>query len=132
MKQAKELGLDNVVFHGFVDDEKLQEMYSSSDVFVMPIKEDKFDKEGFGMVFLEAALHSLPSITSKISGVDEAVLHEQSGILIEKDFELEGAIRKLVSDSEYRMQLGEFAKSRAMSEFSKEVQMKKLRSILYE
>jgi phosphatidyl-myo-inositol dimannoside synthase len=131
-KQAESLGLDNVVFHGFVDDEKLQEMYSSSDIFVMPIKEDRFDKEGFGMVFLEAALHGLPSVTSKISGVDEAVLHEQSGLLIEKDVELEMALRRLVSDSDYRNKLGEFAKKRAVNEFSKEVQLSKLRSILYE
>lgn len=126
------LGLRNVVFHGFVPDDKLQEIYSQSDIFVMPIIEDRFDKEGFGMVFLEAALYGIPSITSRISGVDEAVLHDQTGLLIEKDCELEDAIRLLVSDSAYRNKLGKFAKERVRSEFARDVQLAKLRSILYE
>ncbi len=130
--QTKALGLENVIFHGFVEDEKLHEIYSESDVFLMPVKEDPFDKEGFGMVFLEAALHGVPSITSKISGVDEAVLHNQTGILIESDHDLEKAIEKLVTDLKFRKSLGELAKKRVGSDFSREAQMSKLRSILYE
>lgn len=132
LDQVELLKLNNVVFHGFVPDTRLHELYAQSDVFVMPIKEDPFDKEGFGMVFLEAALHGVPSITSKISGVDEAVLHEQTGLLIETDFELIGALKRLLGDSDYRQSLGRAAQDRANNEFARDVQLSKLKSILYE
>ena len=128
-----ELGLDSVVtFEGGVTDVELSNLYASSDIFVLPVLDDPVDKEGFGMVFIEAAVHSVPSIASSISGVDEAVIHGETGLLVSpKDHDgLVNAIQLLITNEEYRQQLGESARDRVMHTFTCEDQFKKLEPYL--
>lgn len=123
------LGLtSHVVFHGDVDDLQLNDLYRKSDVFVMPVKNDPIDKEGFGLVYIEAAKFSTPSIATDMEGVDEAVLNNETGILVtDGDIEmLAKAIFTLINDDEYRMKLAGNAHKRAVSEFTCENQFAKL------
>ncbi len=124
-----ELGLDGFVkFYGDVSEAQLHVLYSSSDVFLLPVSDDPVDKEGFGLVFLEAALHSTPSITSNIPGVNEAVIHNQTGLLVNPDDpdQLAQQILLLATNVEYRHQLGNAARKRTIEEFSCEKQFSKL------
>jgi glycosyltransferase involved in cell wall biosynthesis len=124
-----ELGLDgHVQFHGDVTDDVLQTFYTNADVFVMPVTDDPIDKEGFGYVFLEAAVHATPSITSRIPGVDEAVIDGETGILIEPNnqIELAQAIVQLAGDASYRTELGTNAYTRTQTAFSCKEQFSKL------
>jgi phosphatidylinositol alpha-1,6-mannosyltransferase len=126
------LGLDShVTFHGQVDDQSKNELYAAADTFVMPVENDPVDKEGFGLVFIEAAQHGVPSITSNISGVNEAVIDAQTGILLPDldEEKLAGAILQLYTDAELRTQLGAAAKQYA-EEFSCEKQLSKLKPYL--
>ncbi|MDG1950194.1 MAG: glycosyltransferase family 4 protein [bacterium] len=126
------LGLDaHVTFHGQVDDQTKNQFYAAADTFVMPVEYDPIDKEGFGLVFIEAAQYGLPSITSDIAGVNEAVRNGETGILLpDLDEEnLAGAILQLYTDVEYRKQLGEAAKTYAEN-FSCEKQLSKLKPYL--
>jgi len=128
-----ELGLDSIVkFHGDVSDAQLTGLYSSSDIFVLPVSNDPVDKEGFGLVFIEAATHAVPSITSDISGVNEAVINGETGILISPNDQdqLVNAIQLLLSKEEYRKQLGESARDRVMHKFTCDDQFKKLEPYL--
>jgi len=69
-----ELSLEkHVVFHGSVTDEARWNLYNSSDLFIMPVSLDPIDKEGFGLVFIEAAQAGVPSLSTNIEGVDEAM-----------------------------------------------------------
>ncbi len=117
----------HVVFHGRVSDEERQRLYQESDVFVMPVSQDPIDKEGFGLVYIEAAAEGLPSITTRVDGVDEAVIDQQTGILLESQDEqkLANAILTLAKNSELSSVLSVRAREHAKA-FTCENQMSKL------
>lgn len=125
---AGQLNLNEVTFYGEVSDEELDSFYSKADIFVMPVSDDQIDKEGFGFVFIEAARFGVPSISTDIEGVDEAIIDQQTGILIDpkQPHELSRAILQLVNDSELRRRLGDQAKKRVVEEFTCDKQFSKL------
>lgn len=74
---------DYVEVIGFLDKQdsdqlsKLKELYQSSTFFILPTK-----AECVGMSFIEAASYGLPAIGSNIGGVPEAVIHKETGLII--------------------------------------------------
>jgi glycosyltransferase involved in cell wall biosynthesis len=71
IEQTASMGLSsNVIFTGFLRDEKLKAVYTMADLFVMPSV-----NEPFGLVALEAVVHNTPVIVSKTSGVSEGLTH---------------------------------------------------------
>lgn len=128
-RQILELGLDDrVTIVRNASDAQLDGHYSASELFVMPVVADAVDREGFGMVYLEAALRGVPSIATNMPGVDEAVLEGVTGVLV-KDGDivaLADAVYRLAMGDEERRTLGEAAKRRAVEEFSAERQFEKL------
>ena len=116
-----DLGLDDVVrFVGRVSDEEKNQLFLTSDVFVMPVVNDAVDKEGFGLVYLEAALHGVPSIATRMSGVDEAVEDGRTGVLVEDGdvSSLARVIALLRDDVALREQLGRQAQERVQQTFT--------------
>lgn len=69
---------DEVIMPGFVPEEDLPQYYDSATVFVMPSR-----KEGFGIVFLEAAWMGMRIIGGNADGSPEALLNGQLGVLID-------------------------------------------------
>ena len=53
---------------------------------VMPTLDESHNRsiEGFGIAYLEAAFFGIPSVASKAGGASEAVLHQETGIIIDK------------------------------------------------
>ena len=130
---AIELELEShVIFKGDLSDADLQVCYADADVFVLPVKDDPIDKEGFGMVYLEAAAFGIPSIATNMSGVNEAVLDGETGILIPNGDidELSRMIFQLATNVEQRTKLGDAAHARVLSTFTPEVQFSKLNPYL--
>ena len=89
-------------FHGRIDKVRLdqrsllQQLYADAHLFVMPTR-----AEAFGVVFAEAAAHGLPSIALRTGGVPSAVLHGQTGWLLDPAADaadLAAAIRHIVDD----------------------------------
>lgn len=71
---------------GRVSDEKLATLYHFADVFVMPNIVVPGDREGFGLVPLEAAVSGLPVVASRVEGIPDAIHDGQNGFLVaEKD-----------------------------------------------
>lgn len=122
----------HVIFKGDVSDVTLQECYTNTDVFILPVKDDPIDKEGFGMVYLEAAGYGIPSIATRMSGVDEAVLDQQTGLLVsDGDIEeLARAILILANDPILRDELGKQAQTRVLTDFTPNAQFSKLEPYL--
>lgn len=91
------------------------DLYASADVFVLPSYE-----EGFGLVYVEAAAHGVPSIGTRVGGIPEAVTDGETGILVPPGdiAALENAIRLLRDNPSLRYTLGEAAHARANAEFS--------------
>ena len=129
LKHAQKLNIEPLVkFYQNVGDEDLPRMYRQADVFVMPTEVKGRDLEGFGIVYLEAGLSGLPVIASKLPGVDEAVVHGQTGVLVEagNSDQIAAAIRFLAESPEMRTHYGRLGRKRVMEEFLCEHQAKKL------
>jgi len=82
-KLVKELKAeDKIFFVGRLDNDQLAQSYQKQDLFIMLPRNLKGDVEGFGMVYLEAGLFYLPILATDSGGVSEAVLHQQTGIIL--------------------------------------------------
>ena len=105
--------VDQVMFTGELEDSKLSEIYSSSDIFAL------FSQyEAFGLVFLEAMLSKLPVLTHDVGSIKEIL---KSGAIISPPFDENAAVQSLISlvnDNEFRIALGQQAYNYAKSNFS--------------
>ena len=81
-QRAIDLGIGSRVdFVGWVDPEKMPALINSSTIVVMPSRWE----EPFGLVALQAGQMARPIIATRVGGLPAVVLHEQTGLLIEKD-----------------------------------------------
>ncbi len=131
-KRVSDLGLGSVQIVTDATDDDLPSHYTNTDIFAMPIISDPVDREGFGMVYLEAASYGVPSIATNMPGVDEAVLDGETGLLIPDGNiqRLAEAIYELATDPKRRLRLGNAAKSRVESLFTPESQFSKLAQVI--
>lgn len=108
-----------VQFVSSISDQEKYEWYAAADVFAQPVREESDDIEGFGIVFLEAALFGLPAIAGNSGGVPEAVLDGVTGLLVDPHHprRIADAIEALRKDSKLKKRLGEAAIERAMKDF---------------
>lgn len=100
-------------------DEEKWSWLASSDVFLLPVRDEGNDFEGFGIVFLEAGAVGVPSVAGRSGGVIEAVVDGETGILIDPNSveEVEAALRRLLFDENERHAMGGRAKARALRDF---------------
>ena len=68
---------DKVILTGFIPDSELVDHYRLSDIYVMPSK-----KEGFGIVYIEAAACGLQVIAGNADGSAEALMNGEIGHLV--------------------------------------------------
>jgi glycosyltransferase involved in cell wall biosynthesis len=77
-KLIGEAGLhSHVIFTGFVPDEELAEHFNLADIYLMPS-----EKEGFGIVFIEAMYYNKPVIAGNKDGSADALLNGKLGLLV--------------------------------------------------
>lgn len=70
---------DSVEFLGYLPDEELAKLYSSSSVFVLP----SLNKlEGFGIVALEALSYATPVITTHFAGSSDLIKKYRAGLIV--------------------------------------------------
>ncbi|MCG2687242.1 glycosyltransferase family 4 protein [Candidatus Parcubacteria bacterium] len=113
-----------------VSDRKLPGIYAKSDIFVMPTSKTSQDREGFGIVYLEAQLFGLPVIATNQPGVDEAIIDQQTGYLIEdSSVALLGAVEQL-KDLHDRTLMGKQGQEFVKAHFCREQQFLKFCKIL--
>ncbi len=127
------LGVDRAVqFLGFVPDADLPALYNLAELFVMPNREGPAgDIEGFGIVFIEAAACGKPVIAGRSGGAGTAVLHGETGLLVDGNNldELCEAILLLLNDEALRRRFGANGRKRAVEEFDWEVCLQKIQAI---
>jgi len=83
---------DVVIFTGFVPNDELAAHFMLGDIFIMPS-----EKEGFGIVFIEAMFYGLPVIAGNIDGSADALCNGELGSLVNPNNkeEIIGAVKKI-------------------------------------
>ncbi|HEU0051420.1 MAG TPA: glycosyltransferase family 4 protein [Patescibacteria group bacterium] len=121
-----------VLFLTDVSDEDRNQWYAAADLFSLPARDEHGDVEGFGIVYLEAALAGLPVVAGKSGGVSEAVLDGKTGILIDPDNEdaLKEALLSLIRDPHLRSTLGKNGRERVRRDFQWPDRFERLRNAL--
>lgn len=104
---------------GSLSNEAIRDIYGASDFFCLTGVPDSSGRvEGFGLVYLEAGAGGLPSVATAIGGVPDAVIDDETGLLVEPASEaIAHAITEIVEDSDTRSILaaGASAHARALS-----------------
>jgi phosphatidyl-myo-inositol dimannoside synthase len=119
---ARDLGIAaRVHLLGRVDDLTKWAAFEACDLFLMPNRDlGGTDWEGFGIVFLEAALSSRPAIAGRTGGAADAVADHVTGLLVDPESQraLADAVATLLRDAELRRRFGQAGHARAVTEFT--------------
>ena len=124
---------EHIIFAGPIPQKELPAYYQLCDVFIMCSRVlSNRDAEGFGIVYLEANAFGKPVIAGRSGGVEDAVIHEQTGILVNptETNEISQAIIKLLNNQSLANQLGQQGQQRALQQFQWSDQAKKVINIL--
>ncbi len=115
-----------------VEDEEKEHWLQLTDVFIMTSRDEAGDYEGFGIVYLEAGLAGKPVIASRGGGVSDAVLDNETGLLVRPGDteEIKEAMVKLAEFEGLRRRLGDAGRKRTMEEFNWEKQAGKIFNVL--
>ena len=111
---------------GRVADDALPSLYACADVFAM-LCHDRWlglEKEGFGIVFLEAAACGVPQLAGDSGGAADAVLHGATGLVVSTPRDVDavaGDLDRLLGDRALRSEMGLAARKRAEHEFDYDV-----------
>ncbi len=128
-QRIDETGLSEWVrYCGWLDKDSKGSVLKNTAINVLPSY-----NEGLPMTILEAMSYGIPSITTLVAAIPEAV-NESNGILIhpgEAD-ELAEALEKMCSDDEYRCALSKKAYQDAVKIFSVEEHISQIKSIYEE
>jgi len=109
--RIRDLNLEDVVrMAGRLSHDELMGLYQGCDIFLMPNRElENGDTEGFGLVFLEANAFKKPVIGGNAGGAVDAIVHEDTGLLVDGNSasEVADAILKLLGNEPLRREMGE-------------------------
>ena len=119
--QMRRLALDDsVTFLGSVDAVALERAYRRASCFVLPVRADGDDVEGFGIVYLEAAVAGIPVIGGRDSGAEDAIAPNETGFVVDgrSVTQVVDAVATLLSNPERAKAFGELGRIRALQSFT--------------
>ena len=128
---AIKLGLEGrVKFFGWVESDKLAELYSQATLTVLP----SIWPEPFGMSGIESLSWGKPVVAFKVGGIPEWLVDNKVGFLVERanQKELAGAIKTLLDNLSLQDRFGELGRRLVEEKFNKETHLKKLLGIYEE
>ena len=134
---AVEMGVaENVTFLGEIPDSQLADLYRRCDVFVLPSRgqeqRGEVGGEGFGRVYVEAALAGKPVVGSLAGGASEAVLHGKTGFLVNpaSNDEVADAVLAILDDPRLAASMGSAGRKWALENFSEKALSNSLEELL--
>ena len=94
---------------------QMDDFYAAADGFVLP-----GEKESFGLVYVEAALHGVPSVGANGGGVSDVIVHSETGFLVETGDinQIADAMTVWHDDPARKKRMGQSARFRAQTRFS--------------
>jgi glycosyltransferase involved in cell wall biosynthesis len=131
---ATELGIgDRVHFEGALAHEAVTAWLRSLDLFALACKPDsRGDMDGIPVVLMEAMSQRVPVVSTRLSGIPELVIDEQTGLLAPPGDapELAGRLRRLMEDPALRERLTRSAVRHVDAEFGQAVNLDRLMKYL--
>lgn len=111
---------DHVILLGRLSDEDLMAVFARAALFVMPVLNLPDDVEGFGIVQTEAGVLGVPSVSTRVGGVPDAVEDGVTGLLVPPGdpAAMAEAILRLLGDEGLRAGMGQAAARRARECFA--------------
>jgi len=111
---------DRVYCLGRVSDKEKELLLCTADVFIQPNIQVAGDMEGFGLVVLEAAMHGLVVIASRLEGLKDAICEGQNGLLVDPGNarEYKEIIESVLGNPSERKALGLKAKRYVINNYS--------------
>ena len=112
---------------------ELRERLAVSSVFVMPsVPETEGGMDNLPTVIMEAMATGLPVVSTRIGGIPEMVVENETGFLVQPGdaVALAGAIEKVTNDRSLGQRLGEAGYKRAQTLFSIEKNVRELCALL--
>lgn len=114
----KEAGAElgkRIVFEGRADHNQIEGFYKGASVLVNPSL-----TESFGISLVEAMMHRVPVVATKVGGMQYTVIPGQTGFLVDpaNPEQLAGAICEVLGDRAKAQQMGVAGRNRAIENFS--------------
>ncbi len=109
-----------VQFHGQQTRERVAQLMREADVLVAPsVPTSDGRREGIPVVLIEAMSSGVPVIASRLSGIPELVVHEQTGLLTtpRDAASITDALERYYHDPALRKQLGQAGRQKVAEEF---------------
>lgn len=118
---------EKILFTGFIQNQKLYDIYAISDIFVCP----SIWNEPFGLVCPEAMASEKAVIATKVGGIPEIIDNNIDGILIKPNNqqELTNKLIDLLNDSNKRSQIGRNARKKVIAKFDWNIVAKRTKKI---
>ena len=125
---------DKVTLHGGQPNRVVQALMKKADIFLQHSRTDPItgDEEGLPVAILEAMANSLPVVSTRHTGIPEAVLEDSTGYLVDEG-DVDGMasqIIRLANNYEMRTVFGRSGWQRAKRYFSWEYEKAKLFELL--
>lgn len=115
-QQATELGLEDAVeFLGWIDPDRVLDLVAQATVVVVPSR-----REGLSMTTVQAASMARPIVASRVGGLPEVVVHQESGLLVDSEdtHDLAAAVSFLLDHPDDAARMGRAARERVEERFS--------------
>ncbi len=114
---------DTVHFEGRIAHGQVTAWMRDLDVFVLACRKDiRGDMDGIPVALMEAMSQSVPVISTRLSGIPELVIHEETGLLADPGdcLSLAAQIDRLLESTELRSDLASRALGHVRREFSQD------------
>jgi colanic acid/amylovoran biosynthesis glycosyltransferase len=133
-RQIEELGLQELVqLPGSKPQHELRACLAGASVFVMPsVPDAEGGMDNLPTVIMEAMATGLPVVSTRIGGIPEMVVENETGFLVQPEDAraLAGVIEKVTTDQSLGHKLGQAGYERAQTLFSIEKNARELRALL--
>ncbi|MEX2054988.1 MAG: glycosyltransferase family 4 protein [Candidatus Andersenbacteria bacterium] len=108
----------SVAFLDNVPDQDLPALYQAAEFLALTPKEVAGDREGFGIVYLEAAASGLAALATKSGGAAEAVVDQSTGLVVEPEIPaIKAGLEQLLEHFDKRQQMADAGRKRAQEQF---------------
>jgi glycosyltransferase involved in cell wall biosynthesis len=126
-KQARELGLADVEFVGFLDREQQRAVWAKTAFSVIP----SIWSEPFPLTFLESWTQDRTFVASRLGAMAEVVTEGKDGLLAEpfSSESLSSKIQQLINQPELCTMMGSAGKGRILNEFNRALWLSRINAV---